>query len=88
MLGLTLLSHTLIFLENILDTGNYFVFLLGDFNVPGISNGHDEYGLGQPDHFHPPFITDSTMPIRRSEQNFNTSLCRPLSSALQRTVYL
>jgi hypothetical protein len=33
-------------------------------NFAVLSTDHPEYGLVQPDHFHPPFITDSAMSVR------------------------
>jgi hypothetical protein len=36
-----------------------------------LSVDHAEYGLFQPDHFHPPFIIDCAMPDPRYKQNFN-----------------
>jgi hypothetical protein len=43
-------------------------FFLSKFCCPF---GHDEYGLVQPDHFHSPFIIDSTMPVLCSKRNCN-----------------
>jgi hypothetical protein len=40
-------------------------------NFADLSVDHAEYGLVQPDHFHPPLIIDSTMKIRRFKHNFN-----------------
>jgi hypothetical protein len=42
-------------------------------NVAGLSVDHPKYGLDEPDHFHPPFIIDFTMTVRRSKQNCNIS---------------
>jgi hypothetical protein len=53
--------------SNLLD----IVFFSSDFAV--LSVNHAEYGLLEPDHFHPPFIIDVAMSIRRCKQNSNIS---------------
>jgi hypothetical protein len=38
-------------------------------NFADLSFEHTEYGLLQPEHFHPPPIIDCTMPVQRCKQN-------------------
>jgi hypothetical protein len=45
-------------------------------NFADLSVDHAEYGSVQPDHFHPPFIIDCAMPLRRFKQNCNISYKR------------
>jgi hypothetical protein len=42
-------------------------------NFTGFSICLAKYGIVQPDLFHPSFVIDGIMPIRRSKQHFNVS---------------
>jgi hypothetical protein len=42
-------------------------------NFADLSVDHATYCLVPPDHFHPPFIIDYDMPVRRYKQHFNAS---------------
>jgi hypothetical protein len=49
--------------------GSNFLDLISS-HFAGLLIDHHEYGQVQPDHFHPPYIIDCAIPVRRYKQNF------------------
>jgi hypothetical protein len=56
--------------SNLLD----LVFFPSNFVVLSVDRA--EYGLVEPNHFHPSFIIDCAMPVQRYKENFNISYKR------------
>jgi hypothetical protein len=63
---------TLVWMRRTILSGDPICLILFFPNFVYISFDYLDHGLVHPDPFHPPFIIDCIIPLRRNNQNFNT----------------